>query len=86
MISSQFNLREIKLIVSLRFKCYPAKIYSTKLNKGNLKSSFKCNSNETQDHIFEDYEPIKHSISYPFTLYLNTYIEVLKNNKMLSNC
>jgi hypothetical protein len=70
MTSSQFKLQEIKLLFSLRSKCYPAKMNFTKLTKGNLKCSFKCDSNETQDHIFEHCDPIKQRISYPFTVNL----------------
>ena len=70
MTSSLFKLQEIKLLFSLRSKCYPAKMNFTKLNKGNLKCSFKCDSNETQDHIFEHCDPIKQRISYPFTVNL----------------
>ena len=84
MISSQFNLQEIKLLFSLRSKCYPAKMNFTKLNRGNLKCSFQCNSNETQDHIFEDCEPIKQRISYPFTVNLKLiYGSVEQQNNVI---
>ena len=49
MISNRFNLREIKLLLSLRSKCFPAKINFTKLNRGNLRCSLLCDSYETQD-------------------------------------
>ena len=70
LISTQFNHQEIKLLFSLRSKCYPAKMNFTKLNKGNLKCSFQCDSYETQDHIFENCYPIKQRISYPYTVNL----------------
>ena len=65
MISNRFNLREIKLLFSLRSKCFPAKMNFTKLNRGNLRCSFLCDSYETQDHIFENCNPIRQRIGYP---------------------
>ena len=47
-----FTLEEIKLLFSLRSKSYPAKINYKNINKGNLKCSFQCDSDETQEYIF----------------------------------
>ena len=35
------------------------------MNKGNLKCSFQCDSDETQEHIFQNCQPILSRISYP---------------------
>ena len=58
LINSSFNTAEIKLLISLRSKCYPSKMNFKKLNKGNLKCIFNCNQVETQTHVFENCEPI----------------------------
>ena len=52
MVSSKFDLQEIKLLFSLCSKCSPAKMNFTKLNRGNFKCTFLCDSDDTQDHIF----------------------------------
>ena len=59
MNTSIFTTQEIKLLFSLRSKCYPAKVNFKKLHKGDLKCTFLCNVEETQSHIFQDCEPIK---------------------------
>ena len=50
--------------VFLRSKSYPAKVYYKKINKGNINGSFKCDSDETQEHIFQSCQPILSRISY----------------------
>jgi hypothetical protein len=65
MKNGSFNQEEIKLLFSLRSKSYPAKINYKKMNKGNLKCTFYCNSDETQEHIFQHCQPIQSRISYP---------------------
>ena len=37
----------------------------TIMNQGNLKCTFRCDSDETQDHIFENCDPIRQRIGYP---------------------
>ena len=41
------------------------KINYKKMNKGNLKCTFYCNCDETQEHIFQHCQPILSRISYP---------------------
>ena len=70
MKSSKLNLDEIRLLFALRSKSYPAKMNYKKMNKGNLKCTFLCDSEETQDHIFESCQPIQSRISYPVNVNL----------------
>ena len=67
LINSSFNTAEIKLLISLRSKCYPSKMNFKKLNKGNLKCIFNCNQVETQTHVFENCEPIVSKLGYSHT-------------------
>ena len=39
--------------------------FLTKLNRGNLKCSIHCDSDETQDHILENCDPIRKRVGYP---------------------
>ena len=55
---NQFSLGEKQLLFSLRSHCYNAKNNFRKMNRGNLKCSLKCNSDESQDHIFQSCTPI----------------------------
>ena len=48
---NKFSLKEKQLLFSLRSHCYKAKINFRKMNRGDLKCSLKCNSDETQLHI-----------------------------------
>ena len=41
------------------------------MNRGNLRCSFYCNSEETQNHIFEKCGPIRARIGYPVTVNLS---------------
>ena len=41
------------------------------MNRGNLKCSFQCNSEETQNHIFETCGPIQARIGFPVTVNLS---------------
>ena len=59
MINGNFTLKQIKLLFSLRSKCYPARLNFRKLNRGNLRCSLGCSEDESQDHIFEKCEPIR---------------------------
>ena len=70
MKSSKLNLDEIRLLFALRSKSYHAKMNYKKMNKGNLKCTFLCDSEETQDHIFESCQPIQSRISYPVNVNL----------------
>ena len=70
--NGSFTLEEIKLLFSLRSKSYPAKINYKKINKGNLKCSFQCDSDETQEHIFQNCQPILSRISYPAIINLKS--------------
>ena len=58
-INGDFTLKQIKLLFSLRSKCYPARLNFRKLNRGNLRCSLGCSEDESQDHIFEKCEPIR---------------------------
>ena len=49
-----FGKNEIQIICLLRSKSHPAQNSFRKTNKNNLNCSFKCNSVETQTHIFEN--------------------------------
>ena len=69
--SSKFSLKEKQLLYSLRSKCYSARMNFKKMNKGNLGCRFKCVSEETQSHIFENCGPIKARISNPVNINLN---------------
>ena len=64
MISEQFSLKQIKLLYSLRSKCYPAKLNFKKMNKGDLKCTLLCSQEETQDHIFETCPAIRQKLDF----------------------
>ena len=55
----RFSLKQIKLLYTLRSKCYSAKMNFKKMNRGSLKCIFLCNEDETQYHIFETCQPIR---------------------------
>ena len=57
-----FEKDDVKLLVLLRSKCYKAKMNFKKMYKHDLKCSLKCDSEETQQHIFEECIPIKNKI------------------------
>ena len=65
MKSSRLNLDEIRLLFALRSKSYPAKINYKTINKGNLKCTFLCDSEETQDQILKNGPPLQSRVSYP---------------------
>ena len=50
-----------------------------KINKGNLGCQFKCDSEETQSHIFENCGPIKARISYPVNVNINSIFGSMDN-------
>ena len=62
LINGQFTLNQIKLLFSLRSKCYPAKLNFRKLNRGNLKCVMGCIEDESQSHIFENCEPLRKTL------------------------
>ena len=86
LISSDLSLPEKKLLLSLRSKCYPAKMNFKKLNKGSLMCSFLCQSEETQKHIFEQCRPIQSRISYPVNVNLNQIFGSLDDQHKVINC
>ena len=55
---NQFSLGGKQLLFSIKFHCYKAKNNFQKMNRGNLKCSLKCNSDESQDHIFQSCTPV----------------------------
>ena len=62
--SNKFSTSEKQLLFSLRSKCYPAKMNFKKLNKRDLKCVFKCDEEETQNHIFQNCEPILSKLGF----------------------
>ena len=72
MISEQFSLKQIKLLYSLRSKCYPAKMNFKKMNKGDLKCTFLCSQEETQDHIFETCPAIRQKLDFNSSMKLDS--------------
>ena len=66
-----FGEKEIKIMCLLRSKSYPAKMNYKKMNKNNLKCSFNCKSDETQNHIFEQCLPIIEKMEVPKYIELN---------------
>jgi hypothetical protein len=78
-ISEKFSLKQIKLLYSLRSKCYPAKMNFKKMNKGDLKCIFLCNQEETQDHIFEACPAIRQKLDICSSMKLDSiYGDVTK--------
>ena len=55
---NNFSTEDKKLLFSLRSQCYGAKTNFKKLNRGNLKCRLNCESEESQDHIFQSCRPI----------------------------
>ena len=53
MIEDNFSLNEKKLLFALRSKSYKARMNYKKMNRNNLMCSLKCNTEETQIHIFQ---------------------------------
>ena len=86
LLSSQLTFKQKQLLYSLRSKCYPARMNFKKLNKGNLRCRFKCDSEETQDHIFENCGPIQARISYPVNVNLNQIFGSLDDQHKVINC
>ena len=58
LIKEYFSFEEKKLLFSLRSQCYNAKLNFRKLNRNNLRCSLKCDTEESQAHIFQSCEPI----------------------------
>ena len=58
MIEDNFSLNEKKLLFALRSKSYKARMNYKKMNRNNLMCSLKCNTEETQIHIFQSCRPI----------------------------
>ena len=74
----RFSLKQIKLLYSLRSKCYSAKMNFKKINRGSLKCIFLCNEDETQYHIFETCQPIKQKINIAPTFKLDNIYGTLE--------
>ena len=66
--SNEISIEQKQLLFSLRSKCFSAKMNFKKMNKGNLGCRFHCDSEETQNHIFENCQPIKAWVSEPVKL------------------
>ena len=60
-----FGKKEIQIMCLLRSKSHSAKNNFRKMNKNNLMCSFKCNSVETQTHIFENCKPVLSKLKTP---------------------
>ena len=67
----KFGQKEIKLMCLLRSKTHPAKFNFRKMNKNDLKCSFQCNTVETQEHIFEQCQPIHTQLKKPAIVQLS---------------
>ena len=67
----KFGQKEIQLMSLLRSKTYPAKANFRKMNKNNIKCSFLCDTIETQEHIFEECQPIHTQMKAPSTIQLS---------------
>ena len=70
-ISTDFSLNQIKLLFALKSNCYSAKMNFKKLNKGNLGCRFLCDSEETQNHIFDNCGLIRARIRNSFPVHVN---------------
>ena len=68
---AKFGKKEIKLMCLLRSKTHPAKANFKKLNRNNLKCSLLCNTVETQEHIFQECQPIRRHMKNPISVKLN---------------
>ena len=68
---AKFGKKEIKLMCLLRSKTHPAKANFKKLNRNNLKCSLLCNTIETQEHIFQECQPIRRHMKNPISVKLN---------------
>jgi hypothetical protein len=66
-----FGKKEIQIMCLLRSKSHPAKNNFRKMNKNNLNCSLKCNSVETQNHIFENCKPILSKLKTPNPIQLS---------------
>ena len=55
----------------LRSKTHPAKTNFKKFNRKNLKCSLLCNTVETQEHIFQECQPIRRHMKNPISVKLN---------------
>ena len=62
LIKEYFSFEEKKLLFSLRSQCYIAKLNFRKLNRNNLRCSLKCDTEESQAHIFQSCQPILNKI------------------------
>ena len=58
LITEYFSLEEKKLLFSLRSQCYDAKLNFRKLYKKDLGCRLKCQSEDSQNHIFQSCQPI----------------------------
>ena len=58
LITEYFSLEEKKFLFSLRSLCYDAKLNFRKLYKKDLGCRLKCQSEDSQNHIFQSCQPI----------------------------
>ena len=74
MNSKDLTMKEKIFLFSLRSGCHPAKLNFRNMNKNNLICSLKCNSEESQAHIFEScnqfWTNLVSSIYQSFAIYL----------------
>ena len=63
----------------LRSKTHPAKDNFRKINKNNINCSFHCNTIETQEHIFEECQPIHTQMKAPITIQLSKIFGTLSD-------
>ena len=59
LVDQTLNKKEMKLLLLLRSRCYSAKNNFKNMHKQDFKCSFKCDTSETQEHIFENCQPLK---------------------------
>ena len=67
----KFGQKEIKLMCLLRSKTHSAKLNFRKMHKNDLKCSFQCNTVESQEHIFEECQPIHTQLKKPSIVQLS---------------
>ena len=79
--NNMFNKEEIKMLILTRSRCHPAKMNFEKLNKFNLSCSFKCKTNETQEHIFKNCDQINMNMKTSSNLKIENIFFALKNQR-----
>merc|ERR1712127_430888 len=79
--NKNFTRKEINLMHRLRSRCHPAKMNFRKMYKNDLLCSLKCDSLETQTHIFEDCKPIFDKLKLTQTCKLNQVFGTVTEQK-----